>query len=187
MSQAHYTVTKKESGLIAKYSSVIHMQQAQIHVTRTSSQLMELKDYHNCTRDFTFCNLLSFVQIHLVRQTKQYDISFYSSDRSPCKPASSAASLPDRQIWPGTEGEGGKKKKRRERDPCLTDIKHLLQNLDKWNVRCISISIWAVSAKTTLLTQKNNNKRSEWHTVLQYKCCWKYTARTRKTIFTDKE
>lgn len=25
---------------------------------------MELKDYHNRTRDFTFCNLLSFVQIH---------------------------------------------------------------------------------------------------------------------------
>jgi len=50
------------------------------------------------------CPLYKF--IHLVRETKQYDISSYSSDRSPCKPASSAASLPDRQIWPGTEQKG---------------------------------------------------------------------------------
>jgi hypothetical protein len=48
--------------------------------------------------------------------------------------------------------------KKDKRFPCLTDTEHLVPNLDNWNVRCISISIKAVGAKTTLLTQMNNKK-----------------------------
>jgi hypothetical protein len=58
----------------------------------------------------------SYKSIQLVRQTKQHDISAYSSDKSPCKAAaleaSPAASLPDRHWY----------KAKYNRLPCLTDI-----------------------------------------------------------------
>jgi hypothetical protein len=62
------------------------------------------KTTHMISHTAIFCPSYKF--IHLIRQTKQYDISSYSSDRSPCKPASPAASLPDRQIWSGTKQKG---------------------------------------------------------------------------------
>ena len=47
----------------------------------------------------------------------------------------------DQQPYYQTGKYGLVQSKKDKRFPCLTDMEHLLQNLDKWNVRCISISI----------------------------------------------
>lgn len=64
----------------------------------------------------------------------------------------STTSLPTAQIDPHanqlhqqphyqTGKYGLAQSKKDKRFPCLTDMEHLLQNLDNWNIRCISIHI----------------------------------------------